>query len=58
MFSNPGGIAFNADRLTVDGRIFLGKAQCTGGGPAVRRSHQSQLLCSEATSMPVDERRR
>jgi hypothetical protein len=49
VFSNPGGIAFNADRLTVDGRMFLGKAQCTGEVRLFGAHIKSQLLCSEAT---------
>jgi hypothetical protein len=34
-FTNPTGYALNADRLTVDGSVFLSKSQCTGEGLAV-----------------------
>ena len=53
MFTNPDGRALNADQLTVDGGMFLDKAQCTGEVGLVR-VHLGYLSCGEAVFSNAD----
>ncbi len=48
-FTHPDGWALAANGLTVDGNMFLNKAQCTGEVRLLGARIGGQLVCNEAT---------